>query len=75
MYIRLVPYLSIQNKYGFNPDKNGIPQNERNKLSPVSVLFQYFFVNTKTIGSNVKTVRVRTRFYPSVFNPRNRYGE
>jgi hypothetical protein len=34
--------------------KTGSRENERNKPSPVSVLFPYFSVNTEMVGSNVE---------------------
>jgi hypothetical protein len=64
---------SIFIKYGINTGsiriKTGSRKNGRNKLSPVSVPFPYFSVNTETVGSNIENVRVRTGLYPSVFNP------
>jgi hypothetical protein len=47
----------------------GSRKNGRKKFSLVSVSFPYFFVNTKTVGSNVENGTGRNGILPVCFQP------
>jgi hypothetical protein len=49
--------------------KTGSRKNGRNKLSPVSVPFPYFSVNTETVESNVENGTGRDGIFSVRFQP------
>jgi hypothetical protein len=54
---------------GSNRIKTGSRKNGRNKPSVVSILFPYFFVNTKTVRSNVENGMGRSEILSVRFQP------
>jgi hypothetical protein len=54
---------------GSNRIKTGSRKNGRNKPSVVSILFPYFFVNTKTVRSNVENGMGRSEILSVCFQP------